>query len=133
MPQNYWLLKTEPSTYSFDQLIREGRTNWNDVRNYQARNYLKTFAPGDLAVIYHSGEDKAVVGLAKVIKGPYPDGEWVQVDLEAQEKLQRPVPLVEIKAHKSLVDLPMLKQSRLSVMPITSVHYDTLLRLGGKS
>src|SRR4051794_8652540 len=97
MSLSYWLLKTEPSTYSFQDLLREQRTNWNGVRNFQARNYLKTFQKHDLALIYHSGDEKAVVGIAKIIEEAYPDpdpkkaGEWVQVGLKPVQLLKRPV------------------------------------------
>jgi predicted RNA-binding protein with PUA-like domain len=136
-PQN-WLLKTEPGTYSFQQLLKDKKTNWNDVRNFQARNFLKRAAPGDFALIYHSGDDKAVVGLAKVVKPAYadpdpedPKTEWVQIDVAAVEAFKQPVTLKEIKATKALAELPLIKQSRLSVMPITASQLKTLLRMGG--
>ncbi len=135
MSKSYWLLKTEPSTYSFQQLLKDKRTHWNGVRNFQARNYLKTFAKGDIAFIYHSGDERAVVGIAKVVANPYPDpdpkkpGEWVQVDLEPTQALKQPISLAEIKAHPDLIDVPLIKQSRLSVLPITAHHYETILKL----
>src|SRR4051812_11557433 len=101
---HYWLLKSEPSTYSFDQLLKDKKTNWNGVRNYQARNFLKEAQVGDLALIYHSNEGKAVVGIAKVIKAAYPDldkdapGDWVQIDIAPVEKLETPVTLDALKA-----------------------------------
>ncbi len=133
----YWLLKTEPETYSFEQLKKDGKTPWNGVRNFQARNYLKKMSPGDLALIYHSGDHKAVVGVSEIISSPYPeidpeDGkEWVQVDLAPRKAFQSDVPLSQIKASATLLDLPLIKQSRLSVMPITAQHYKTLVKLGG--
>lgn len=135
---SYWLLKTEPGTYSYAQLLKDRRTNWNDVRNFQARNYLRQIARGDLALIYHSGDDKAVVGVSRIVKEAYPDidpegGDWVQVDLEPTEAFVTPVPLKTIKAEKSLADLPLIKQSRLSVMPISAAHYQKLRKLGGLS
>lgn len=134
MPK-YWLCKTEPETYSFEQLMKDKRTNWNDVRNYQARNNLRNMAQGDIVLVYHSGSVKAVVGVAKVVREAYPDidvedgSEWTQVDLEASEKLKRIVPLAEIKVTELLADLPLIKQSRLSVMPITKTHFDTIIKL----
>src|SRR5689334_1437139 len=98
MKNEYWLLKTEPETYSFSQLKKDGKTNWNGVRNFQARNNLRKMKTGDVALIYHSGDEKAVVGVARVIKEAYldrdPDGtEWAQVDIEPVKPLVKPVPL----------------------------------------
>jgi predicted RNA-binding protein with PUA-like domain len=138
-----WLLKTEPHTYSFEQLTQEKKTNWNHVRNFQARNFLRQARKGDLAVIYHSGDEKAVVGLSRVIREAYPDydpeydgeerGDWVQIDLEFVAPFLRPIPLAEIKTTEGLATLPLIKQSRLSVMPITQEHYETLLNLSQKT
>jgi predicted RNA-binding protein with PUA-like domain len=139
MPVRYWLLKTEPETYSFDRLLRDRRTNWNDVRNYQARNYLREFAKGDVALIYHSGDDKAVVGVAEVVKPGYPDidgddgSEWVQVDLVPVKALPNRVPLGSIKSASTLKDLPLIRHTRLSVMPVSKEHYETILRMAEKS
>jgi predicted RNA-binding protein with PUA-like domain len=135
----YWLCKTEPETYSFAQLVKDKRTNWNEVRNYQARNNLRKMAQGDIVLIYHSGDDKAVVGSAKVVRDAYPDidaddgREWTQVDLVPINALKQPVSLAKIKSTKALADLPLIKQSRLSVMPITKEHYNLLIELGTKS
>src|SRR6185312_5525644 len=113
---HYWLLKSEPSTYSFDQLVRDKRTNWNGVRNFQARNFLKEAKTGDLALIYHSNEGKAVVGIAKVVKEAYVDpdpetpGEWVQIDVASVGKLEKPVSLEEIKKSSKLKDILLVKQ-----------------------
>lgn len=134
----YWLLKTEPSTYSFAQLRKQRKTNWNDVRNFQARNFLKEIAPGDLALIYHSGDDKAVVGVAKVARAAYPDvdpetpGEWVQVDVAFERELARPVALKELKQDAALTNLLLIKQSRLSVMPVKKAEFDRILKLAEK-
>ena len=131
----YWLLKSEPSTYSFDNLIQDGKTNWNGVRNFQARNHLAQISRGDIALIYHSGDDKAVVGIAKVIKEGYPDldpkkpGAWVQIDLAPVKALPRPVTLAEIKSKPALKTVPLIKQSRLSCMPITAAHFDAILKM----
>ncbi len=133
----HWLLKTEPSTYSLADLRKDKRTNWDGIRNYQARNFLRLIKKGDLALIYHSGDERSVVGIARVIKEAYPDpdprkkGDWVQVDLEFMKAFDSPVPLAEIKTRTALQSLLLLKQSRLSVMRITSAHYQTILKMGG--
>jgi predicted RNA-binding protein with PUA-like domain len=133
---SYWLLKTEPGTYSFQQLLKDRKTNWNDVRNFQARNSLRQMAKGDVALIYHSGDDKAVVGWAEVVREAYadpdpedPKGDWVQVDLKPGKALPRAISLAEIKKTAALADLPLIRQSRLSVMPVTPTHYRTILKL----
>jgi predicted RNA-binding protein with PUA-like domain len=134
----HWLFKTEPETYSFAQLLKDGKTNWNGVRNFQARNFLMKAEKGDLALIYHSGDDKCVVGIAKVIKTAYPDpdpeksGDWVQIDLAPVEKLNRSVTLKEIKATPALADILLIRQSRLSCMPVSEKHFETLVRMGKK-
>ncbi len=135
MKPKYWLLKTEPETYSFEQLLKDKKTNWDGVRNFQARNHLKTMATGDIALIYHSGGEKAVMGEAQVVREAYPDpdedrDDWVQVDLKPLRPFTKKVPLSVIKSTDALKDLPLIKQSRLSVMPITPRHYQTLLKLG---
>lgn len=134
---NYWLFKSEPGTYSFSQLQKDGKTNWNGVRNFQARNFLQQVKAGDRALIYHSGDDKAVVGIAKVVRAAYPDpdpkkpGEWVQIDL-APEKALHPVTLKEMKATPSLADLLLIKQSRLSCMPISAKDFERIVKMGEK-
>ena len=134
----YWLLKSEPSVYSFDQLVKDKKTNWGGVRNFQARNFLKTAKNGDLALIYHSNEGKAVVGIAKVVKEAYPDvdpetpGEWVQIDIAPVEKLKTPVGLDEIKKSPKLKDMLLVKQSRLSVSPVSKAHFDLIVKQGNK-
>lgn len=132
----FWLLKTEPETYCFEQLLKDKKTNWNDVRNFQARNYLRQMAVGDIALIYHSGDDKSVVGVASVTQGAYPDidpegGDWSQVDIKPLEAFKTPVSLKQIKATPALGDMPLIRHTRLSVMPITEAHYKTLRQLGG--
>lgn len=134
---SYWLLKTEPSTYSFDQLQAERQTLWNGIRNYQARNYLRDFKKGDFALIYHSGKEKAVVGIAKVldqaIHEPDPDGgDWLQVKIASHRKFKKPVPLQNIKTLPELKNLPLLKQSRLSVMPIGEKEFNILTQTLGE-
>jgi predicted RNA-binding protein with PUA-like domain len=138
MASRYWLLKTEPETYSFDRLLKEKKTNWNDVRNFQARNFLREIRKGDVAVIYHSGDVKSVVGIAQCVREGYPDidaddgKEWVQIDIAPVKPLPHPVPLSAIKSAESLKDLPLIRQSRLSVMPITRAHHDEILKLAEK-
>jgi len=138
MPKNHWLLKSEPSTYSFQDLVRDRKTNWNGVRNFQARTYLKQVQRGDLAIIYHSGDERAPVGVSRVVRGAYPDpdpkkpGEWVQIDIEPGQPFPQPVPLTAMKTTPALQTLPLLKQSRLSVMPITAAHFEAILELSKK-
>jgi predicted RNA-binding protein with PUA-like domain len=135
---SHWLLKTEPETYSFLTLLKEGKTHWNDVRNFQARNFLRQIRIGDLALIYHSGDEKSVVGIARIVREAYPDidpeddrpGDWVQVDLEAVEALPHSVSLATLKSDVTLKDLLLIRQSRLSVMPVTEKEYERILRLG---
>lgn len=137
MPKiSQWLLKTEPETYSFQDLIRDKSTNWNGVRNYQARNYLREMSRGDLALIYHSGKERAVIGIARVSKSAYTDAtgqpdsnNWVQVDLVPVELLKNPVSLAQMKSLPELKELLLIKQGRLSVMPVTQLHFDTILQL----
>lgn len=132
----YWLFKTEPETYSFDTLKKEKKTNWNNVRNFQARNFLREAKKDDLALIYHSGDGKEIVGIAKVIKEAYPDidpetpGEWVQIDLGYVSHFDRPVTLAEIKKTKALAELKLIKQSRLSCMPVSKAHFDLIVKMG---
>lgn len=132
---SYWLMKTEPSTYSWDDLVREGRTHWNGVRNFQARNHLRAMRRGDQALIYHSVDQKAVVGIAEIVREAYPDasadeGEWSMVDIKPVRALARPVSLSQIKSEKALAGMALLKQSRLSVCPCTTAEYETIVRLG---
>ena len=135
MPK-HWLMKTEPSTYSFETLLKVGKTNWNNVRNYQARNFLRQIKKGDLVLIYHSGDEKAVVGVAEIIQEAYADrdpdgGDWVQVDLKKVARLKKSVPLAQIKGSPTLNELLLVKQSRLSVMPVGEKEYRALIKLGG--
>lgn len=136
----YWLAKTEPETYSIQMLYNDGKTNWNGVRNFQARNNLRKMSVGDLVLIYHSGDERAVVGIAKVVKAAYPDqsdpddagGDWSQVDIGYVDRLNAPVTLAKIKADDKLADMPLIRQSRLSVMPVTPQHYKEILKLAGQ-
>lgn len=134
---SYWLLKTEPTTYSFDNLVKEGQAVWDGVRNNLALKYLREMKAGDHLLIYHSGADKAVVGLAKVVKAAYPDPKAddpkiVVVDLAPAGKLPKPVPLAAVKAEASLADLPLVRMPRLSVMPIPPEAWKKILGMAGK-
>jgi predicted RNA-binding protein with PUA-like domain len=134
---SYWLVKSEPSTYSWDDLVKDGRTKWDGVRNYQARNNLRAMKRGDLVLYYHSGEEPGVVGIAKVVKESYQDpttddDRWVAVDIEPVKVLKKPVPLDEIKKEKRLMDMALIKQGRLSVMPVTKEEYDVVVGLGSR-
>ncbi|MEI8340340.1 MAG: EVE domain-containing protein [Verrucomicrobiota bacterium] len=132
---NHWLVKQEPTTYSWDNFVADGKTAWTGVRNYQARNNLKAMRKNDRVLYYHSVEGKAVVGIAKVITEAYPDptateGDWVCVDLAPVKPLKTPVTLDQIKASKPLDSIALTKQSRLSVMPVTPREFDEILKLG---
>lgn len=138
MAPQYWLLKSEPETYSFERLLKEKKTNWDGVRNFQARNFLKLVKKGDQALIYHSGNERAVVGIAKCVREGYADieaedgKEWVQIDIAPMSALKNPVPLSTIKATPALKDILLIRQSRLSVMPISKIHFNTLIKLSEK-
>jgi len=132
---NYWLVKSEPNTYSWDDLVKDSWTYWDGVRNYQARNNLKAMKKGDLVLYYHSNIGKEVVGVAKVIKEHYQDpttddDRWVVVDIEPLSKLNTPVTLADIKSAKSLQKVPLVTHSRLSVMPILKKDFDTIVKMG---
>jgi predicted RNA-binding protein with PUA-like domain len=131
----YWLVKSEPSAYSWADLIRDGKTAWTGVRNFQARNNLRSMKKGDLVLFYQSVTDPSVMGITKVVKEAYKDptakeGDWSCVDLEKVKPLTSPVSLAVIKAEKSFAEIALIKQSRLSVMPITSKEYAGILKLG---
>ncbi|HEU4412170.1 MAG TPA: EVE domain-containing protein [Polyangiaceae bacterium] len=135
MPRRYWLVKSEPFKYSFEQLVREGRTIWDGVRNYEARNNLRAMAPGDLLLFYHSNEGLAVVGLARVARAAYPDPsapaeDWSVVDVEPLVSLPEPVPLTSIREAPALASMAILRRSRLSVTPVTPAEFAEVLRLG---
>jgi len=131
----YWLLKTEPSEYSYDDLERSGHTAWDGVRNYQARNNLASMRKGDRCFLYHSVEPRHVVGVAKVVRPAYPepgaDGpQWIAVDIEPVERLVTPVALEVIKHHPTLAAMALVRQSRLSVCPVTADEWKLLLSMG---
>jgi predicted RNA-binding protein with PUA-like domain len=130
---NYWLVKQEPSTYSFDDFVKEKTTDWTGVRNYQARNFLRDMKKGDAVLFYHSGDEKAVVGHATVSKAAYPDPTdeaWIAVELKAGKKLKSPVPLADVKADKKLANVLLVKNGRISVMPLTEAEYDQIVKMG---
>jgi predicted RNA-binding protein with PUA-like domain len=128
----YWLVKTEPETYSWDTLVKEKKGVWDGVRNFQARSNMKTMKKGDLVFVYHTGEEKSIVGLAKVTSEPYPepkDKEWVAVDLTPEKKLKKPVSLAQVKADKKLANMILVRASRLSVQPVKQDEFDYILGL----
>ncbi|KAA9356737.1 EVE domain-containing protein [Larkinella humicola] len=133
---NYWLVKSEPDAYSWDDFVRQGKAVWDGVRNYQARNNLASMRLGDPVLFYHSVEGKEVVGLAKVSHEAYPDPtipedpRWVVVELEPVTRLSRPVSLQQIKAEPLLQNLLLVRQSRLSVVPVSVNEFECILALG---
>jgi predicted RNA-binding protein with PUA-like domain len=129
---NYWMVKTEPSSYSWEDLVHKGEDVWDGVRNYQARNFLKSMQKGDLVLFYHSGKDKAVVGIAEVVEEAFPDPKdaaWEAVRLCSKRAFTLPVTLQQIKAEDRLADMLMLKQSRLSVMSVTPSEFELILKM----
>jgi predicted RNA-binding protein with PUA-like domain len=131
---NYWLVKSEPKTYSWAQFLKNGKTAWTGVRNFAARNNLRAMKKGDLVFFYHSGEEKSIVGLARVTKEFYSDstaeeGDWSCVDLVPIKALAKPVMLAQIKADKNFREMKLVKESRLSVSPATETQFKRLLKL----
>ncbi len=136
MARRYWLAKSEPFKYSWDDLVKDGSTYWDGVRNAQARNNLAAMKKGDLVLYYHSNEGKEVVGVARVTREAYPDPttddeRWVVVDVVPHSPLPSPVTLADIKADAKLRDIALVKQSRLSVMPIDKPAFDRIVKKGG--
>ena len=130
--KKYWLVKSEPSAYSWENLVADGKTAWTGVRNYTARNNLRTMRKGDAVLFYHSVVGKEVVGVAKVVREAYPDptakeGEWSAVDLAPEKALPKPVALDAIKQNSKLKEMALLRLSRLSVQPVTSAEFDEVL------
>lgn len=128
----YWLLRSEPDAYGWDNLIRDGATEWNGVRNYTARNFLKDMQPGDRALFYHSNTEKAAVGIMEITRAWQPDGDdgkWASVAVRPVRKLAKPVTLEAIKAEPRLKTLEMLRQSRLSVTPVRDEEWSVLLEM----
>jgi predicted RNA-binding protein with PUA-like domain len=135
MAKSYWLMKTEPDTYSWPDLVSDGSTSWDGVRNYQARNNLQKMKVGDLALFYHSVSDKTVVGVAKITRESYPDPtaddpKWVVVDIAPVKELTQPVDLATIKGQDALADMVLVRNSRLSVQPVTAAEFRRILSLG---
>lgn len=132
----HWLLKSDPASYSWPDLVRDGGTLWDGVRNHQARNNIEQMRPGDLCLIYHSVQGQAVLGVAKIQSGPRPDPtaddpRWLAVEIAPAFALARPVGLAAIKADPGLKDIALVRQARLSVMPLTPAEYARVLELGG--
>ncbi len=135
MARQYWLVKSEPSAYSWDDLVREGEDLWDGVRNHQARNNLNSMKLGDLILFYHSVDPREVVGIARVTREGYPDPttddpRWVAVDLEPVRPLNKPVTLAQIKNDAALEDVALIRQSRLSVVPLRRPEFQHILKLG---
>ena len=131
---NYWLLKSEPDAWSWDNQVKEGASMWDGVRNYQARNNLKEMKKNDLCFFYHSVTERSIVGIVKVVKEYYPDptdktGRFVVVDVKAIKKLKNPVSLDQIKKNSKLQDIALVKQSRLSVMPLKKTEWDIIIKM----
>jgi predicted RNA-binding protein with PUA-like domain len=134
--KNFWLVKQEPSSYSWSDFVAEGETSWTGVRNFAARNNLRKMRKADAVLFYHSGDEKAVVGIAKVVRTAYPDatakeGDWSTVDLARVRPLARPVTLREIKSNSRLKGIPLVRQSRLSVMPLAEGEFREIVNMGG--
>ncbi len=132
----YWLVKSEPDAFSWDQQVANDVEPWTGVRNFMARNNLKAMKKGDRAFFYHSNQGKDIVGVVEVVREAYPDptakeGPWVCVDMKAVGPMPKPVTLAAIKADPKLADLALVKQSRLSVMPVSKPHWDYICRMGG--
>lgn len=128
----YWIMKSEPESYSWTDLVRDGGTEWDGVRNNAARLHLKAMKPGDEALFYHSMSDKAVVGIMRITREAAPDprdADWVSVRVEPVRPLDRPVTLAEIKAEPSLAKMELIRQSRLSVAPVRGEEWETILKM----
>ena len=130
----YWLLKSEPDAWSWENQVKEGASMWDGVRNYQARNNLKEMKKNDLCFFYHSVTERSIVGIVKVVKEYYPDptditGRFVVVDVKATKKLKNPVSLDQIKENNKLKDIALVKQSRLSVMPLKKAEWDIIIKM----
>ena len=132
--KQFWLVKSEPSAYSWANLVADGKTAWTGVRNFTARNNLRAMRDGDAAFFYHSVTDKAVVGIARVVREAYPDptvkeGDWSAVDLAPEKPLSKPVALEEIKRNAKLKEMALLRLSRLSVQAVTKAQFDEIVRM----
>jgi predicted RNA-binding protein with PUA-like domain len=134
--KNYWLVKQEPSDYSWSDFVKDGSTSWTGVRNFSARNNLRRMSKGDHVLFYHSGEDKAVVGIAKVTRTAYRDatakeGDWSAIDLAPVKPLPRPVALADIKSRPQFKNIALVRQSRLSVMPLSAKDFQSIIKMAG--
>jgi predicted RNA-binding protein with PUA-like domain len=132
---NYWLVKQDPANYPFEQFQKEKKTDWTGVRNYQARNFLREMQKGDEVLFYHSGDEKAVVGFASVSKPAFrdptsDDDAWLAVELKAGKKLNIPVTLPDIKAQPKLENILLVRNGRISVMPLTKAEFDQIVKMG---
>ena len=132
--KNYWLVKQEPEDYSWNDLVRDGKTAWTGVRNFQARNNLRKMKPDDAVLFYHSGKEKSVIAIAEVARPAYPDPTdddeaWIAVDIKPVKALPRTVPLADIRANSMLRDLLLVRQSRMSVMPVSKEDFDEIVKM----
>ena len=132
----FWLVKSEPEAFSWDQQVTNGVEPWAGVRNHAARNNLAAMRPGDRAFFYHSNTGREIVGVVEVVRAAYPDptadsGPWLAVDMRAVAPMPRPVTLAAIKAEPALAELALVRQSRLSVLPVSAPHWDLICRMGG--
>ena len=137
MKVNYWLLKSEPSTWSWEDQLKAGVEMWDGVRNYQARNNLMGMKKKDLCFFYHSVSEKSIIGIVEVVKEHYPDptdktGKFVVTDVKTKKKLKKAVSLEEIKSNPKLSNMALIKQSRLSVMPLTKIEWETIIKISEK-
>jgi predicted RNA-binding protein with PUA-like domain len=137
MPKQYWLVKSEPESYSWNDFVKDGKTAWTGVRNYQARNNLRAMNKGDLVAFYHSVTDKQLVGIAKVVTEAYADrtakeGNWFAVDLAPTKPVKKPVSLDQIKADSILKEMGLVRNSRISVTPVTETQWRRLMELAGE-
>jgi predicted RNA-binding protein with PUA-like domain len=135
MAAGYWLAKSEPSKYPWQQLVTDERTTWDGIRSFEARNNLRAMKKGDLVLFYHSNEGKEIVGIAKVVREAFPDasaedGDWSAVELAPVKPLAAPVGLAAIKADEQLADMALIRRSRLSVVPVTAAEFQRILKLG---
>jgi predicted RNA-binding protein with PUA-like domain len=137
MAKQSWLIKSEPFKYPFSKLVSDGRTTWDGVRNFEARNSLRAMKKGDTLLFYHSSEGKEIVGLARVAREAYPDPssdeDWSAIDVEPVRALPHPVTLATIKAHRTLKDMMIVRRPRISVVPVTREELDTVLELSKAS
>lgn len=132
---NYWLVKTEPDTYAWDNLVKDKTTVWDGIRNFQARKFLKEMKKGDTVLVYHTGDDKSIRGIAKVTREAFPDpkdNEWLAVELAPVKPLKNPVPLSVIKTTKKLDKMMLVRSPRLSVQPVRADEFDVIIQLSEK-